>query len=64
MATRRRRIVRWSLFALAAAACVDACAIEPYAVEKRTHTVSTKVRSKLTVAHLSDLHTHGFGRRE
>src|SRR5688572_9488328 len=39
---------------------VDACAIEPYSVDVSTH----EVKGPVTIVHLSDLHSKGFGRRE
>lgn len=47
-----------------AALAVDAFAVEPFAVEARLDSVRAPVRAPLRVAHLSDLHTHGYGRRE
>jgi predicted MPP superfamily phosphohydrolase len=42
----------------------DACFVEPYSVETTRHRVTAAVRSPVVLAHLSDLHLHGFGPRE
>ena len=61
---RRRRVASAALIAFATGLIVDAVVIEPYAIETTHDTIALNVRAPLTVAHLSDLHTHGFGRRE
>jgi predicted MPP superfamily phosphohydrolase len=38
--------------------------IEPQRIEVTRHVVAGKVTKPLKIAHLSDLHTHGFGQRE
>ncbi|HEX6739247.1 MAG TPA: metallophosphoesterase, partial [Vicinamibacteria bacterium] len=38
--------------------------VEPYWVEVTRHRVAAPLGSPLTVAHLTDLHLHGLGRRE
>lgn len=38
--------------------------IEPYAVELTTHSVPAAVAEPLRIAHVTDLHTKGMGRRE
>lgn len=43
---------------------VDAFLVEPYSVTTTHPTTTAAVRAPLTIAHLSDLHTHGFGSRE
>jgi predicted MPP superfamily phosphohydrolase len=62
--TRRRRQVSAGLLLVATALVVDAALVEPYAVTVTRHAVSANVKSPLTVLHLTDLHTHGFGARE
>jgi predicted MPP superfamily phosphohydrolase len=42
----------------------DAFLVEPYAIEILRYSIHLEIREPLTLAHLSDLHTHGFGRRE
>ncbi len=42
----------------------DATLVEPYRIELTRHTVRAPIRERLVIAHLSDLHTHGFGSRE
>ncbi len=41
-----------------------AAAVEPFWIDLTRHEVEAPVLSPLTVAHLTDLHTHGLGRRE
>lgn len=41
-----------------------ACAVEPYWIEVTRHQVAAPVAPALTLAHLSDLHLYGLGRRE
>lgn len=60
----RGRIAALATLALATAVVVDACFIEPNDVVVERSTWKTNVRSPLVVAHLSDLHAHGFGTRE
>jgi predicted MPP superfamily phosphohydrolase len=43
---------------------VDGFVVEPYALEMTPHAITARVDSPLTLVHLSDLHTSGFGRRE
>jgi uncharacterized protein len=43
---------------------VDAFLIEPDWIEVTHHRVAAPLASPLKIAHLSDLHTHGLGRRE
>ncbi|MDF2694397.1 MAG: hypothetical protein K0S65_2780, partial [Labilithrix sp.] len=50
--------------ALVAFAAADATLVEPYRIEVTHHTVSAGVRAPLVIAHLTDVHAHGFGRRE
>jgi hypothetical protein len=49
-----------TIFAIAA----DAFVIEPNWMEVTRHRVSAPVTSPLKIAHLTDVHTHGMGRRE
>jgi predicted MPP superfamily phosphohydrolase len=46
------------------AACVDAIFIEPYRIEVTHNQVQAPIARPLKIAHLSDLHTAGLGRRE
>jgi hypothetical protein len=51
--------------AAAAALCaLDAFLVEPVRIEVTRHTVRGRVQAPLRLAHLSDLHTPGLGRRE
>ena len=52
------------LLALAGVLAVDATLVEPYALQTTRATIPAHVRAPLKIAHLSDLHTHGYGRRE
>ncbi len=47
-----------------AAAAVDGFRIEPDRIEVTRHHVPAPLVAPLKIAHLSDLHTRGFGRRE
>lgn len=50
-----------------AAACgvfIYAVAIEPFLIEVTHHSVSAPIHTPLKIAHLTDLHTKGIGRRE
>src|SRR4051812_29189213 len=38
--------------------------IEPYWIEVTRHSVAADIKKPLKIAHLTDLHTHGLGRRE
>jgi predicted MPP superfamily phosphohydrolase len=63
---RRRwlwRIVFLTLL-LAAATAGYAYLIEPNRLEVTRHRVTGQVRRPLKIAHITDLHTHGFGARE
>jgi predicted MPP superfamily phosphohydrolase len=63
----RRKTYRWAflfLVLLAAAAAVDALLIEPYFIEVTHHELHGPVTAPLKIAHLSDIHAFGFGRRE
>lgn len=66
MKYRRRRRLLWvtSGLALVAALLGYAFWIEPYRIEVTRHEVEADVRTSLTIAHVTDLHTKGFGRRE
>ena len=64
---RRRKRYRWSLsliILLGTAAGVDALLIEPYWIEVTHHEIRGTVATPLKIAHLSDIHAYGFGRRE
>jgi len=64
------RIRRWKavlllvLVAAVGAAATDGFLIEPYRIEVTHYEVQGSVAAPLKIAHLSDLHTHGLGRRE
>ena len=62
--TGRRRRAAATLVVLGAFVSVDATVIEPYRIEVSRHTISAGVEKPIVIAHLSDLHTHGLGRRE
>ncbi len=67
----RRRVPRsrksWigiALLLFGAAAAVDGFLIESDWIEVTRHKISTPLAAPLKIAHLSDLHTYGVGRRE
>src|SRR5215831_17610324 len=59
-----RRIVALCVSLLAAAAGIDAFLIEPDWIEVTHHQVVAPIMSPLKIAHLTDIHTKGLGRRE
>lgn len=59
-----RRAVRAVALAVVFFVLVDGFVVEPYDVALSRHAVTARVQQPLTVVHLSDLHTAGFGRRE
>ncbi len=59
-----RQIIVRCVTLLAAVAGIDAFLIEPYWIEVTHHRVVAPVASPLKIAHLSDIHTSGLGRRE
>ncbi len=61
---RSRRIASASVLAVVGLLVGYGTAVEPYWLEVSRHDVEAPVRTPLVVAHLSDLHTHGFGPRE
>jgi hypothetical protein len=61
---RPRRWPLWTLAALLLAVTIYAFAIEPYRIEVTRHQVRLPVRSPIKIAHLTDLHSRGLGRRE
>jgi hypothetical protein len=66
LAPERRLARRGPALVLAGGALLAAYAalVEPFWVELTRHEVEAPVRAPVTVAHLTDLHTHGLGRRE
>lgn len=50
--------------AVLGALAIDALAIEPFRLEVTHHTLREPIDAPLTIAHVSDLHTHGIGARE
>lgn len=62
--SRKRRLL-WVLpCVLCAAVAIDAWWIEPYWIEVTHHHVAAPIRAPIKIAHLTDIHTSGFGRRE
>jgi uncharacterized protein len=60
---------KWRLFfgvfaLLVAALAIYASWIEPYWIEVTHHHVAAPIASPIRIAHLSDIHTYGLGRRE
>lgn len=66
--TRSFRLRARTWFAVAAVALlallIDATLIEPYRIQVTHYQVLASVDAPLKIAQLSDLHTHGLGRRE
>lgn len=62
--TRRRRRISAGVAGIAALIGAESLFVEPYWLEVSRHEVMAPVRAPLVVAHLSDIHTHGFGARE
>jgi predicted MPP superfamily phosphohydrolase len=64
----RPEIMRQFLFVFVAiaglAVAVDAFWVEPYSIEVTHSSISAPLTRPLKIAHLSDLHTSGLGRRE
>jgi predicted MPP superfamily phosphohydrolase len=60
---KHKRAIRRALNALAVICAIYAL-IEPYRLEVTHHVVHAKVTRPLRIAHVSDLHTGGFGLRE
>jgi uncharacterized protein len=61
---KRRPRISVIALALVALVGVDATLVEPYRIEVTRHTVNARVHAPLVIAHLTDVHAHGFGRRE
>jgi uncharacterized protein len=63
---RRKIIISLTFFLTGLAGCllIYAFQIEPYNIEVTRHRIVAPLRSPLKIAHLSDLHTRGFGPRE
>lgn len=62
-----QKLRRWAIAALLVAclaAAVDGFFIEPYRVEVTHYDIRGPVAAPLKIAQLTDLHTHGLGRRE
>lgn len=60
----RKRWIWTILLVLCAAAAADSLFIEPYWVQVTHYTLQAPVRAPLKIAAVSDIHTHGIGRRE
>lgn len=58
------RVARVAAIVIGACLAIDGFAIEPFAIEVTRHRVTANVTSPLRIAHLTDLHTDGPGRRE
>lgn len=59
--TRRRRALSVATLLVGGIASADAFLIEPYWLETTRHTTRGPVRKPLKVAHVTDLHTRGYG---
>jgi len=54
----------WLLAAMVLLLAIDATLIEPFRIQVTHYQLHAPVSAPLKIAHLSDIHTHGFGRRE
>ncbi|HVO29750.1 MAG TPA: metallophosphoesterase [bacterium] len=61
---RSRRALLLAAFVAGLALAVDALLVEPFRLEVTHHTLREPIAAPLTIAHVSDLHTCGLGRRE
>lgn len=64
LSVRKRRLALAAAFAIAPSLVAYAFWIEPYWIEVTHHNISAPLSSPLKIAHLTDIHTSGFGRRE
>jgi uncharacterized protein len=62
--SRARRLFNALLVGGAVFVGLDGLVVEPYELRLSSHAISARVTVPLRLVHLSDLHTHGFGRRE
>jgi len=60
----RWRVTILILFLFAFGIAVYAYQIEPFNIEVTRHQIAAPIHSPVKIAHLSDLHTYGIGRRE
>ncbi|MGH9724602.1 MAG: hypothetical protein ACRD41_06000, partial [Candidatus Acidiferrales bacterium] len=64
---RKDRVRRWIItiiVVLGAACAVDGFFIEPYWIQVTHQEIQGRVDAPLKIADLTDIHTHGMGRRE
>lgn len=61
---RRSKQIFFGIAVLATSLGIYAFWIEPYWIEVTHHTISAPLNSPLKIAHLTDIHTSGLGRRE
>lgn len=61
---RWRRLIPFCFFVLTSSLGVYAFWIEPYWIEVTRHSIAAPVLSPLRIAHITDIHTSGVGRRE
>lgn len=61
---RKWRLVFGVVAVLVAALAVYASWIEPYWIEVTHHHIAAPLKSRIKIAHLTDIHTYGLGRRE
>jgi len=62
--TRWLRLATFIILLAGLGIAVDALFVEPYAIEVTHSEIHGRVAAPLKIAHLTDLHTHGVGRRE
>jgi uncharacterized protein len=61
---RTRRVILVGLLIIAVSLIIYASWIEPYWIEVTHHHVNAPLSSPIKIAHLTDIHTSGLGRRE
>ncbi len=61
---KRKSKVFFGLLVLAIGLAIYANQIEPYRIEVTRHHISAPLKSPIKIAHLSDLHSSGMGKRE
>jgi predicted MPP superfamily phosphohydrolase len=61
---KRLRVAAGLLTALIVVLAIDVTLIEPFRIQVTHYQLHGPVNAPLKIAHLSDIHTHGFGRRE
>ena len=61
---KKRQLILLILCGLFIGLFLYANQVEPYVIEVTRHRISAPLKSPIKIAHLTDLHTYGLGRRE